>query len=73
MSALVQETRCDGTTSPSLSNADVPRVSALENCRDFTIQGGTFNVSTNVEQSLGGEIPRFHPINPFTVPQSSAL
>ncbi|KAJ7930770.1 hypothetical protein B0H13DRAFT_881342 [Mycena leptocephala] len=29
------------------------RVSALENCRDFTIQGGTFNVSTTVEQSLG--------------------
>ncbi|KAJ7832357.1 hypothetical protein B0H13DRAFT_2370977 [Mycena leptocephala] len=28
-------------------------VSALENCRDFTIQGGTFNVSTTVEQSPG--------------------
>ncbi|KAJ7901345.1 hypothetical protein B0H13DRAFT_1883112 [Mycena leptocephala] len=37
MSALVQETR----------------VSALENCRDFTIQGGTFNVSTTVEQPQG--------------------
>ncbi|KAJ7798833.1 hypothetical protein B0H13DRAFT_2297998, partial [Mycena leptocephala] len=29
------------------------RVSALENCRDFTIQGGTFNVSSSVEQSSG--------------------
>ncbi|KAJ7882655.1 hypothetical protein B0H13DRAFT_2278283, partial [Mycena leptocephala] len=29
------------------------RVAALDNCRDFTIQGGTFNVSTTVEQSLG--------------------
>ncbi|KAJ7930704.1 hypothetical protein B0H13DRAFT_1858515 [Mycena leptocephala] len=29
------------------------RVSALENCRDFTIQGGTFNVSTTVEQPQG--------------------
>ncbi|KAJ7901338.1 hypothetical protein B0H13DRAFT_773272 [Mycena leptocephala] len=37
MSAVVQETR----------------VAALENCRDFTIQGGTFNVSTTVEQSPG--------------------
>ncbi|KAJ7930787.1 hypothetical protein B0H13DRAFT_2309405 [Mycena leptocephala] len=37
MSAVIQETR----------------VSALENCRDFTIQGGTFNVSTTVEQSPG--------------------
>ncbi|KAJ7826346.1 hypothetical protein B0H13DRAFT_2290521 [Mycena leptocephala] len=37
MSAVVQETRA----------------AALENCRDFTIQGGTFNVSTTVEQSPG--------------------
>ncbi|KAJ7930679.1 hypothetical protein B0H13DRAFT_880541 [Mycena leptocephala] len=37
MSALIQETRA----------------AALENCRDFTIQGGTFNVSTTVEQSPG--------------------
>ncbi|KAJ7930738.1 hypothetical protein B0H13DRAFT_2651853 [Mycena leptocephala] len=29
------------------------RAAALENCRDFTIQGGTFNVSTTVEQSPG--------------------
>ncbi|KAJ7826354.1 hypothetical protein B0H13DRAFT_2440826 [Mycena leptocephala] len=29
------------------------RVSALENCRDFTIQGGTFNVSNTVEKSPG--------------------
>jgi hypothetical protein len=48
----------NGTTSQSLRNADVPRAAALdsENCRDFTIQGGTFNVSTTVEQSPGGEI-----------------
>ncbi|KAJ7930773.1 hypothetical protein B0H13DRAFT_2264091 [Mycena leptocephala] len=30
------------------------RAAALENCRDFTIQGGTFNVSsTTMEESLG--------------------
>ncbi|KAJ7882652.1 hypothetical protein B0H13DRAFT_2667311 [Mycena leptocephala] len=30
------------------------RVSALENCRDFTIQGGTFNASsTTVDQPQG--------------------
>ncbi|KAJ7930686.1 hypothetical protein B0H13DRAFT_2264055, partial [Mycena leptocephala] len=39
--------------SQSLRIADVPRAAALENCRDFTIQGGTFNVSTSVEQSPG--------------------
>jgi hypothetical protein len=43
--------------SQSSSSADVSRVSALENCRDFTIQGGTFNVSTTMDQSQGGEIP----------------
>ncbi|KAJ7846516.1 hypothetical protein B0H13DRAFT_1907719 [Mycena leptocephala] len=41
------------STSQSLSSADVPRLSTLENCRDFTIQGGTFNVSTTVEQPQG--------------------
>jgi hypothetical protein len=45
------------STSQSLSSADVPRLSALENCRDFTIQGGTFNVSsTTVEHPQGSEI-----------------
>ncbi|KAJ7794506.1 hypothetical protein B0H13DRAFT_2393379 [Mycena leptocephala] len=29
------------------------RVSGLEDCRDFTIQGGTFNVSTTMEQPQG--------------------
>ncbi|KAJ7930741.1 hypothetical protein B0H13DRAFT_2309359 [Mycena leptocephala] len=57
MSTVVQETRA----------------AALENCRDFTIQGGTFNVSsTTVDQPQGGEIPQFLPTSPFTVPQISA-
>lgn len=47
----------NGKTSQSLRIANVSRVSALENCRDFTIQGGTFNVSTTVEQPQGGQIP----------------
>ncbi|KAJ7930675.1 hypothetical protein B0H13DRAFT_2309298 [Mycena leptocephala] len=29
------------------------RVAALENCRDFTIQGGAFNIGTTVEQPQG--------------------
>jgi hypothetical protein len=38
-----------------LPSADVCRVSALQNCRDFTIQGGTFNVNATLEQPRSGE------------------
>ncbi|KAJ7930767.1 hypothetical protein B0H13DRAFT_1858567 [Mycena leptocephala] len=44
---------CSNSRNKSLRIADVPRAAALENCRDFTIHGGTFNVSTTVEQSPG--------------------
>jgi hypothetical protein len=68
MSAVVQETRCEWNHVSVSEIANVLRAAALENCRDFTIQGGTFNVSTTAEQPQGGEIPQFLPTNPFTVP-----
>ncbi|KAJ7930758.1 hypothetical protein B0H13DRAFT_2264083 [Mycena leptocephala] len=53
MSAVVQETRCEWNHVSVSEIANVLRAAALENCRDFTIQGGTFNVSTTAEQPQG--------------------